>query len=391
MVIFYWIYLLSFLLKCFHFSKIIDIPLIKSADIYDVILNISNSRLTLEFELDMSIDFLWVHLLRFNLDEIEMTNELAKFKVDGTLTVFNLIKANFQFSPEVILNNFVFFHRVNKELAGYDSFPLGYTIHNESLSIIHSLYNNHYIDHKIFSVVYKDNGTLFLGGLPDNITQDLPYNKSCQVIENKDTWGCQMNFVIFGDFIYNNDNYSYFQTNKHEILCPQNFINFLEKNLFKEFLDAKICTFHHESSINFFDCTSIPKNFPNFKFIFGKINLEIESDKLFVQKGDDFDFLIKFNIYNANEWILGDVFLRKYITLFDYANSKINFYSNTSLFYDVSEFNKKANNYLIQQFVIIINYLTLLIFTFLLIYMYFTEVSNKTNSANDFNIFLFGK
>ena len=114
MVIFYWIYLLSFLLKCFHFSKIIDIPLIKSADIYDVILNISNSRLTLEFELDMSIDFLWVHLLRFNLDEIEMTNELAKFKVDGTLTVFNLIKANFQFSLEVILNNFVFFHRILK-------------------------------------------------------------------------------------------------------------------------------------------------------------------------------------------------------------------------------------------------------------------------------------
>ena len=87
------VYLLFLLLVLFidksHSSNIVSHYLNCMDVSYDLFVNIKDTQIKIEFELDMTIDFTWVHLLRFDIPEIRNANESNTFILEGQQCLFD--------------------------------------------------------------------------------------------------------------------------------------------------------------------------------------------------------------------------------------------------------------------------------------------------------------
>ena len=352
----------------------------------DLFVNIKDTRLKIEFELDMTIDFTWVHLLLFDIPEIINVNETNTFILEGQQCLFDTYLFNISLTDTINLDNFIVFHRVNSAMEGFDSFPLGYTIRNESFSVIHTLYNNHLIDHKKFCIFFNttESSQIFFGGLPDNIKENYQYNKSCEVVEGYPSWGCQMKKIIIGDYTYENNHYQYFQANDYLIYAPLDFMLYLSNTVFKEHLQNNTCKFYKDVKIKAFQCNcEIKKYFKDISFIFNDIMLTFNSNELFGEYVDVCELKIKQNYINDTQWIFGHMVLSKYPTIFDYEESSITFYSNSDLSIHYNSSHSK-------QIIVQITHLILVIGCFFLIYVKFIKFDLQTKENESFYIKYFG-
>ena len=385
------VYLLFLLLVLFidksHSSNIVSHYLNFMDVSYDLFVNIKDTRLKIEFELDMTIDFTWVHLLRFDIPEIRNANESNTFILEGQQCLFDTFLFNISLTDKINLDNFIVFHRVNFAMEGFDSFPLGYAIRNESLSVIHTLYNNNLIDHKKFCIFINttESSQIFFGGLPDTIIENYQYNKSCKVVEGYPSWGCQMKKITIGDFTYENSYYQYFQSNTHLIYAPLDFMLYLSNTVFKDYLLNNTCKFYKDVKIKAFQCNcEIIHYFKDINFMFNDIVLTFNSNEIFGGYVDVCELNIKENYINDTQWIFGDMVLSKYPTIFDYEESSITFYSNSDL---SIHYNSTQFNHIIVQ----ITYLILVIGCFFLIYIKFIKFDLHQKDNESFNIKYFGQ
>ena len=316
-------------------SKIISEPYVHFIYSYTFRLQFSYSTYRKLVEINMASDYLWFSQVGYEITRDPSLNHIKAINMTlGNKTAIgDLYTLNFKFGgksiqkfPLVILKQY--------QSGYYESFPLSYKYRNESLSVIHYLYNNQYISNLGFcfdTSIEGKRGLLHVGGVPDNLLEENPYKASCNVLQGYSTWGCELNKVIINNkVIYTNKEYSYFQSNSDKILIPLSFYNFLFENIFSKLDQYSDCPFEKQEDFYRFrcKCEALPIDF-TLSFQFKGVVVSFTKQEM------TYDFIggcflrILDNKLNTNEWILGIPFITKHVLYFDYENSIISFYSKT--------------------------------------------------------------
>ena len=234
--------------------------------------------------------------------------------------------------------NFYFIQNASRLFLTGNELGMGYNIINENFSLIYLLKNLNIISRLEYAIVPGNNqfsGSLYLGGMPVNESIKYNFRTTCKVNKTYEAWGCTLNSVFYGDisFIsksveFTNQYMNYFQASEPYILAPDEFMRFLEKNVFEKYYGLGKCGYM-EGINDYFECSKdiINELSNSFVFAFGDSVITIKRDDLF----KCFEHKCKFLIMNnriGDQWVLGMQFMRFFAMNFDYENSEISFYSN---------------------------------------------------------------
>ena len=139
-----------------------------------------------------------------------------------------------------------YFYSLNsKGIAYLNQFSFSYTITDHRMNLVSQLYSYSLINKKSFGFDINKNskGLMYFGSFPEEFIR----NKTkgfCKMKDNQEYWGCDINKVIVNKEVYENKEEMLFITNETRIYAPQNFMNFLTDNIFKEYLRTKTCSYY---------------------------------------------------------------------------------------------------------------------------------------------------
>ena len=218
---------------------------------------------------------------------------------------------------------------------------------NESSSILHTLYKEKKISDLKFGFYFPPstplNGTLYIGGVDKNLIKNM---QSSQCRSNDTFWGCQLHKVTFnnnGSLVFGNTFATFFQTEYHPIYCPIEFLDYLKENFLKDLFENNVCKYHVFGSSKYIqircqNLTTVYSALPEYlNFDFGGNLLRIPMLNLtysFTEIGKDY---VVINMFYAerdvrnDQWNFGMNFFINYITLFDYEDKTVTFYSNENI------------------------------------------------------------
>lgn len=309
---------------------------------YYVIIPFGKEKMTKYFSIDLALPFSFLSMLFHSSNESE---PIFKEVSSSFITIDNQIFTTALYSVLTYLSdNFIpiedfhIHYAPNPAIQKYDSLTFSHKP-NESLSLVHLLYQQKKIDKLQFGmyinrVGYYREGKLMFGGITNDITSKYPYSASCKAISDKESWGCSLDVV---KFTLNKVSYTYintyplsFQTNENRILVPDNFIEYLLNSLFKDYIDKKICVYAGYGINKRFKCrcdNKLTNTFPNITFRFNNNYFTLGYRELFQQYMNGCSFIIEGNDNGKNAWILGTGFLSNYVELFDYETDTITFFS----------------------------------------------------------------
>lgn len=327
-------------------DRIISQPLHKRFDMLGLNISIGdNTEEEMDLMLDMSIDFLWADGF-YNLKSKDVSETLSdeQIKLSKDYLMAEKLLASFHMkNSQTIIENFTFyFVRDPYSTDSFASFPLAFKVRNESLSMIHSLYNRGIISKKGFSIISNGNKdeepTLYLGGIPENYIKNSNKIFKCKVNNhfNRDyyfTWGCNLRRITIGEFNYYNKYYAYFQSSTPFMknYVPRDFMDFLRIAIFKELFKKELC--HYKSYFQDneeIECKkSIINSIPDMEFQFEGVNFVLNKENMFRCHKDICDFLMIQNTKNSSEWRLGTTFITQYPSYFDYENEYVYFYEHS--------------------------------------------------------------
>ena len=221
---------------------------------------------------------------------------------------------------------------------------------NKINNIIRSFKSKYIIPNYQWSLKYtsKDEGIFILGADLNDIISNIDVEKiyvSNSVITNNSFWSFSIQKVIC---TVNNNNYT---VNKEVTRAEINndfgliqgtvsYNEFIEKNFFKEYFDKNICKkYMWYLSIYFqyfvIECDKTKfsekdiKNFPSLEIIAynSDIKFDFDSKELFTETKNKYFFNIIFPIYKIEYWVLGKLFLKKYLTMIDLEQKLIKIYA----------------------------------------------------------------
>lgn len=213
-------------------------------------------------------------------------------------------------------------------------FGLGSFYSDESFSVLHRLKAEKKINKLIFGFVpniesNKKNGTLYYGDVPYKVRANKT-RYTCKVNTRDSSWGCPIDKVYVNNIEYKNRNYAYLNTNRKEILVPQSFYGFIKEKILLSYIDNKYCTEELFNDNYYFRCKESVKNIiKEIKFDFGTFSLEMTN--YFHCAVGVCDFLLQYNPYTNNTWVIGVSFISEYDVFFNYEERSISFYFQSEL------------------------------------------------------------
>ena len=237
-----------------------------------------------------------------------------------------------------------YFYSLNsKGIAYLNQFSFSYTITDHRMNLVSQLYSYSLINKKSFGFDINKNskGLMYFGSFPEEFIR----NKTkgfCKMKDNQEYWGCDINKVIVNKEVYENKEEMLFITNETRIYAPQNFMNFLTDNIFKEYLRTKTCSYYSFYFDKHYcivcDCSLINHQDD---FIF---DFEINSSKYRFKYNDLFtqinpkkcEFQIMKNNDDDNTWMFGLTFFYKFNPMFNYEDKTITFYGKDIISNDYS-------------------------------------------------------
>ena len=269
-----------------------------------------------------------------SLEELHVVRENAKVLV-------NKMKIDLILDNSVVPMNIYTLPKFVLSVFSANCLSLLYKYKDESFSFIHQLKDNNFIDKKQFSIIprsYMNNnkrGKIIFGELPSDYVSSL-YSHSVPVIENKEQWGINLNYVYIktnsGKYVYTNMNYTYLQSKEKYIRAPEHFMT-----LFSKYLSSHYDDFHCLYVKGRFNChcNSIFNIFKSIHFVIQGKDFPISIDNFYEREEYPFNLgptgycSLLLSPSDTNEWIIGTTFLERFITNFNIDNKSVTFYSKT--------------------------------------------------------------
>ena len=345
----------------FYFIILLNFQLTLSSinlDIFDYYgspntnLILGNSTFLENFDLDMSIDYLWVSSMKYT-NEADHTIKL----IEKNITLephkdasFLHYETNIIFpKTNITLKDFPFYLTTDLFWIAYDSIPLAYKFQNESTSIIHTLFKKGIIERKSLTFIFpdknSDNGTVIIGNSIDFFNQQK-LNTSCQVNPNYTTWSCNLLQAQINRRVFENTFHSIFQANTKAIKAPYYFMVEMNNSIFQYYYDEKICEYQRSWNSDNIECEcNRLKNNISVSLIFDGSVFSFNNRELFIEKDNNkCIFMFEPNLNNNETWIIGMNLYKRYITDFDYEKGRISFYKKV---------HTKKNNRILKMITII--------------------------------------
>ena len=277
-----------------------------------------------------------------NNSDYEITFEDENFNV-GFLS---LEKVNFNDENNKIkeYNNISFILATRNTKENKYNNVIGLTIFSNSKilkgNLLYGLKLNKIIPSLTFYFKYNDNkkekGEILIGDSPHN------YDKSFSIEHFKFipleiskysnfNWNIVFEKIHFGDFGFVQNNLFLIDFNVEGIIADDRLMKIFENHFFNSLIENKKC-FKNEKKYNdkyyYFYCDK-GIDLKGFKkvFFYSQVidfNFTFDSNDLFIEKNDKLYFMIVFSFQNKR--ILGNIFMKKYNTLFDQERKYIGFY-----------------------------------------------------------------
>ena len=224
---------------------------------------------------------------------------------------------------------------------------------------IHELKVNELISEYTFTILYEENnsllnykndinfGTIIIGESPHIFNPDK-YKKEEQFTYQMDDWTIPSNKVKFnspkGDYIQN-DVEIQFNTISGLLRGTESYKLKVEEIFFSELIKKKLCRVERSvdniylSDYHVFSCENNKemenyiKSFPTLYFeLQNDIKFMFTYDELFKVYNERLYFMVIFRIESFTafkpRWVMGEIFLRKYLATFNYETKEISFYKN---------------------------------------------------------------
>ena len=220
-----------------------------------------------------------------------------------------------------------FYFQSKPFFINYDSLSFTFLYQKSYTSLIETLYQNKEIEKRIFgfSSNLSNKNYFYLGGIPDELVINN-YLHEFKVVSGYKTWGFQLNEVCINmiNFCYQNEYYSFFNSNSKYIEVPKKFYNLLYEKVFLKFINEKKCNPNDEG---FMVCDQkVTNSIGAFTFEISKKIIKLNNNKLFQCINDNkCTFLIKEN--HIDKWEFGVSFMQHFSIFFDYDNKVISLFS----------------------------------------------------------------
>ena len=285
------------------------------------------------------------------------------FIAQDSFSFYSDIKMNSE--KEIKLNNISFiyvpkekYHNLNNNII-CGNLGLSLKAHfylTDEVNFIKNLKKMNYINKYDFSFYFtSDNeGLLIIGEEPHNYFPNIydinNLRKTNALSDGYDNLSWKTEFAQI--YFYSNDSKNklkekngYFAIENNYIIGGKYYKILIEEKFFKKYLDNNVCYYENISKEKYsilicdknsnFDIEAFPTLF--FYHRIFNYTFELTKENLFIEKNNKYIFLIFFS-ENQNYFILGKIFLRKYLFIFNADTKSIGFYN----YY--SEFNEKAIN-----------------------------------------------
>lgn len=320
---------------------------------------------------DLQSDATMIDINLLNPMLLEPQNQLHIKKKTATILV-NRVNTNISYGNITVPLTLYTLPKVILSMFSPNCLSLTHKYLNESYSFIHSLRRNKVINNLSFSFVpgkySKDGLNKIIFG---QISQEILNKKHAlhlYVGKEDIDWTLQLDYFLLifsketglSPMLYNNATMAAsIQSNEKNIIAPPSFIFSLNKFLSHNYGKLK-CLFVNQ--IVQCRCSTYRKLFDSINFVIQGAIFKLSPESMFEKDEYPFNFVetdycnLKITRNNEEKWIIGTVFLKKYISVFDYDKNKISFYSNEE-FQLFSNFKEKK----ITIFIFILNICLILI------------------------------
>lgn len=223
-----------------------------------------------------------------------------------------------------------------------------YNYCEEQRNLITNLNKLNIIHNYAYSIHYKDdnNGFIIIGEEPHNVISDKfdedILRRTNALSDGYDSveWKTEFTQIYFYD---NGEKKKLTETKRVKFAIEINYMigtNNYKKNMenyfFGNYLEQNIC--HYEKIQNkrysILICDDVPSfdidSFPSI-FLYHRIfnyTFELTKDELFLKKDNKYIFLVFFSDYDIKYYVLGKIFLKKYLLVFNQDTKTIGFYNN---------------------------------------------------------------
>lgn len=226
------------------------------------------------------------------------------------------------------------------------SFSLG--LKNESSSLLHVLYKEKKINKLQFGFYFPPsapiNGSFYIGGIDNELIKD---KKSSKCRSNDTFWGCNLQTITFNNnnsLAFENTFITLFQSEYHPIYCPIEFLDHLKTHFLKDLFENEVCRYHNFGTTSKYtqircrNLTTVYSALPEYlNFNFGDNLLRIPMINLtysFTEIGKDYVVINMFfpeRDERNEQWNFGMNFFNNFVTLFDYNEKTVTFYSDENV------------------------------------------------------------
>ena len=238
----------------------------------------------------------------------------------------------------------------------------------------------------------QEKGKMYIGALPHNINNALN-EKDFKMIPGTQNgyWSLDFSEIFYGNDTKLRKSYqAYIHFDLKLFLGPNELMDILEKNFFKNYMNKNICfkeVYGYERNI-FYYCKNVKEFEPgklkeiNFKNIPLETNFIFDYNDLFFYKDDWIYFLIIFREIDINSFRIGEIFLKKYNLVFNHDSKTIGFYSKNNITFENNKniINEKdKSNFSLTNILLIIILVCFLFFGIL----FFKRKLNRKIRANE--------
>lgn len=326
-------------------NNIKSIPLKYSFHTYDLFIWVPFRHFKKDFEIDMSIHFLWMDTFkRTNDDNVTSTEQKDMLHINGYITHGELYYGDFQINDNIILTQYPFYVINEYDMPIFDSFPLGYFDYKNTTlrkkSPLYLMYNEGIFNKISFGLEFHSNeAKLHLGGIPLSSLIKWPYKTSCTIYKDNSisTWGCMLNTISIDAITYDVNEYAFIQSNIQWMFLPKDIVeDAIIKKVYGEYIKSLRCKRDDDDSIPRIMCNcSIKNELPNVVLVYGGIKFTFTPDDYFEEYVNNKCINLISYITEEDELqslkykiIFGIPFWKKYMSYFNYETGEITFYSN---------------------------------------------------------------